>query len=63
MQSSGVRWLRHPAVGPLRLSYETLELPDDQQRLVVQQPADAESATALDRLLGRRPGGLRSVAS
>ncbi|MFB9849261.1 helix-turn-helix transcriptional regulator [Micromonospora andamanensis] len=63
VQPSGVGWLRHPAVGPLRLSYETLELPDDQQRLVVQQPADAESATALDRLLGRRPGGLRSVAS
>ncbi|WP_247673212.1 helix-turn-helix transcriptional regulator [Micromonospora sp. C51] len=63
VQPSGVRWLRHPEVGPLRLSYETLELADDQQRLVVQQPTDADSAAALDRLLGRRPGSLRSVAS
>ncbi|NGM11308.1 helix-turn-helix domain-containing protein [Verrucosispora sp. CWR15] len=62
VQPSGVRWLRHPEVGPLRLSYETLEIPDDQQRLVVQQPTDADSAAALDRLLGRRPGSLRSVA-
>ncbi|GIJ77557.1 Helix-turn-helix domain-containing protein [Micromonospora phaseoli] len=61
-QPSGVRWLRHPEVGPLRLAYETLELADDQQRLVVQLPADAATAAALDRLSGRRPGGLRSVA-
>ncbi|AVT31955.1 transcriptional regulator [Plantactinospora sp. BC1] len=60
--SSGVRWLRHPEVGPVRLGYETLALTDDQQRLVVQLPADAASAEALDRLLGRRPGQLRSVA-
>ncbi|MDG4798587.1 helix-turn-helix transcriptional regulator [Micromonospora sp. WMMD1082] len=57
-----VRWLRHPEVGPLRLAYETLAFADDQQRLVVQLPADAASTEALDRLLGRRPGGLRSVA-
>ncbi|PZG00431.1 transcriptional regulator [Micromonospora endophytica] len=62
-QASGVRWLRHPEVGPLRLAYETLELADDQQRLVVHLPTDADSAAALDRLLGRRPGGLRSIAS
>ncbi len=62
VRSTGRRWLRHPEVGPLRLAYETLEVADDQQRLVVQLPADAASAEALDRLLGRRPGGLRSVA-
>ena len=61
-RSSGIRTLRHPEVGPLRLAYETLELAGDQQRLVVAQPADADSAAALDRLLGRRPGSLRSVA-
>ncbi|MEW2472481.1 helix-turn-helix domain-containing protein [Micromonospora gifhornensis] len=59
--SSGVRRLRHPEVGPLRLAYETLEVAGDQQRLVVAQPADADSAAALDRLLGSRPGSLRSV--
>ena len=62
VRSTGRRWLRHPEVGPLRLAYETLEVADDQQRLVVQLPADAASTEALDRLLGRRPGGLRSVA-
>ncbi|WP_255610005.1 helix-turn-helix transcriptional regulator [Micromonospora sp. PLK6-60] len=61
-RSSGVRRLRHPEVGPLRLAYETLALADDQQRLVVQSPADAATADALDRLLGRHPGALRPVA-
>ncbi|MEV0154480.1 helix-turn-helix transcriptional regulator [Micromonospora sp. NPDC050686] len=60
--ASGVRRVRHPEVGPLRLAYETLALADDQQRLVVQLPADAATADALDRLLGRRPGALRPVA-
>ncbi|MCM0676939.1 helix-turn-helix transcriptional regulator [Micromonospora phytophila] len=60
---TGVRSLRHPEVGTLRLSWETLEFADsDHQRLVVQLPADAATAAGLDRLLGRRPGHLRSVA-
>ncbi|MFG2646268.1 helix-turn-helix domain-containing protein [Streptomyces sp. NPDC048436] len=60
---SGVERLTHPEVGPVRLSYETLTLPDaDDQRLVVQLPADEASSVALDRLNGRRPGGLRAVS-
>jgi hypothetical protein len=52
----------HPHVGEVRLAYETLELPaDDDQHLVVHLPADDASAAALDRLTGRRPGALRAV--
>ncbi|MFC4997458.1 helix-turn-helix domain-containing protein [Dactylosporangium cerinum] len=58
----GVLRMVHPAVGELRLAYETLDLPaDDDQRLVVHLPADAAAAAALDRLDGRRPGALRAV--
>lgn len=58
----GVLRLVHPAVGELRLAYETLDLPaDDDQRLVVHLPADAAAAAALDHLTGRRPGALRAV--
>ncbi|MEU2666708.1 hypothetical protein [Micromonospora sp. NPDC007220] len=60
---SVVRGLRHPEVGLLRLTYETLEFADsDHQRLVVHVPADAATAAGLDRLRGRLPGHLRSVA-
>ncbi|MGK5443691.1 helix-turn-helix transcriptional regulator [Micromonospora sp. URMC 105] len=60
---TGVRGLRHPEVGLLRLTYETLEFADsDHQRLVVHLPADAATAAGLDRLQGRLPGHLRSVA-
>ncbi|WP_091095723.1 hypothetical protein [Micromonospora citrea] len=60
---TGVRGLRHPEVGLLRLTYETLEFADsDHQRLVVHVPADAATAAGLDRLQGRLPGHLRSVA-
>lgn len=60
---SGVERMTHPEVGAVRLSYETLTLPDaDGQRLVVQLPADEASSAALDRLNGRRPGGLRAVS-
>ncbi len=60
----GVKHLVHPEVGDLRLSYETLQLPDeDDQRLVFYLPADAATSEALDRLAGRRPGGLRSVTA
>jgi hypothetical protein len=61
--SSGVVRLVHPDAGPLRLAYERLELSaDDDQHLLVHLPADDASAAALDRLVDRRPGGLRSVS-
>ncbi|MER6329706.1 hypothetical protein ABT298_10310 [Streptomyces sp. NPDC001034] len=52
----------HPLVGEVRLAYETLGLPaDDDQQLVVHLPSDDASAAALDLLTGRRPGALRAV--
>ncbi|MFF4880488.1 helix-turn-helix transcriptional regulator [Micromonospora sp. NPDC000668] len=60
---TGLLTVRHPEAGLLRLNVETLELTEaDPQRLVVQLPADAATATALDQLAGRRPGQLRAVA-
>ncbi|MFC7545319.1 helix-turn-helix domain-containing protein [Plantactinospora sp. GCM10030261] len=60
---TGVRTMRHPEVGPLRLAYETLDVAEAaHQRIVVHLPADAGSAAKLDLLLGRRPGQLRAVA-
>ncbi|KAF4409651.1 MULTISPECIES: helix-turn-helix domain-containing protein [Streptomyces] len=60
--ANGVTRLLHPEAGELRLAYETLELPvDDDARLVVQLPADEATAAALDRLDGKRPGTLRAV--
>ncbi|MFG2820401.1 helix-turn-helix domain-containing protein [Kitasatospora sp. NPDC048365] len=59
---SGVHRLNHPAVGELRLGYEALSLPaEDDLRILVHLPADAATAAALDRLTGRRPGALRAV--
>ncbi|MFI6243467.1 hypothetical protein ACIBEF_26720 [Micromonospora sp. NPDC050795] len=59
---AGLLTVRHPEAGLLRLNVETLELAEaDPQRLVVQLPADAATATALDELAGRRPGRLRAV--
>ncbi|MEC3952504.1 helix-turn-helix transcriptional regulator [Nocardia sp. CDC153] len=61
--TNGVGRLTHPEAGPLRLAYETLTLSaDDDQFLMVYLPADDATAQALDRLVGRRPGGLRAVA-
>ncbi|WP_405569725.1 helix-turn-helix transcriptional regulator [Streptomyces sp. NBC_01167] len=61
-RSTGVTRWAHPEAGELRLAHETLELPaDDDQRLLIHLPADEATATALDRLTGRRPGGLRAV--
>ncbi len=57
---SGVDRLVHPEAGELRLSYEILELPDD-QRMIVYLPADDATSTALSGLAGRRPGALRAV--
>ena len=54
-RATGVLRVRHPGVGELRLAYETLDLPaDDDQRLVVHLPADAATAAALDGLAHRR---------
>jgi transcriptional regulator with XRE-family HTH domain len=58
---TGVLRLAHPQAGPLRLAYETLELPaDDDQLLLVHLPADDATAAALDRL--DRGDGLRVVS-
>ena len=61
---TGVKAVAHPAVGLLRLAFETLDLPDaDRQRLVIYLPADNATAAGLDRLAGRQPGALRSVSA
>jgi transcriptional regulator with XRE-family HTH domain len=60
--SSGVFRLAHPEAGMLRLAYETLELPaDDDQRLLVHLPADAATSAALDRLMNHPLQPLRLV--
>ncbi|HEX6416882.1 MAG TPA: helix-turn-helix transcriptional regulator [Acidimicrobiales bacterium] len=60
---AGTVRIAHPQVGELRVAFETLDLPDaDEQRMVVYQPADKASASALDGLAGRHPGGLRAVS-
>jgi transcriptional regulator with XRE-family HTH domain len=58
---SGTDVVDHPEAGRLHLSYETLALPDEGQRVMVHLPADEATATALDRLNGRKPGALRAV--
>ncbi|WP_158891770.1 helix-turn-helix domain-containing protein [Amycolatopsis anabasis] len=59
---TGVERWAHPAAGALRLSYETLELPEaDAQRMLIYLPADDATSAALDRLAGRHPGALRAV--
>lgn len=61
--SNGITRMNHPDAGPLRLAYERLDLSaDDDQYLLVNLPADPATAGALDRLTGRRPGGLRAVS-
>ncbi|WP_093799130.1 helix-turn-helix domain-containing protein [Streptomyces sp. Wb2n-11] len=60
-RSSGITRLVHPEAGEPRRAHETLELPADDQRLLVHLPADDSTAAALDRLTGRRPGALRAV--
>jgi transcriptional regulator with XRE-family HTH domain len=62
-KSNGVLRLAHPTAGILRLAYETLELPaDDDQRLIILLPADEATWAALDRLNSHRPQPLRLVA-
>lgn len=59
---TGTKRLRHPEVGEVRVSFETLQLPDgDDQRLVVYLPADEASGAAFDVLAGLHPGNLRAV--
>ncbi|MEV6929536.1 helix-turn-helix transcriptional regulator [Dactylosporangium sp. NPDC051485] len=59
-KASGVVRLAHPDAGTLRLAYEILDLPaDDDQRLIVYLPADAATSAALERLNSRRSPGLR----
>ncbi|WP_246097794.1 MmyB family transcriptional regulator [Rhodococcus spelaei] len=61
-EANGTRRLDHPEAGPLRLAFEVLDLSaDDDQRLLVHLPADPATAAALDRLVGRSPGGLRAL--
>lgn len=52
---------RHPGVGPVRVDPQVLSY-GETLWLVAHLPADAASASALDRLAGRRPGALRQVA-
>lgn len=60
--ASGIRRVVHPEAGDLRLAYEHLVLSaDDDQQVIIHLPADKTTATALDRLIGRRPGGLRAL--
>ncbi|WP_067659941.1 helix-turn-helix transcriptional regulator [Nocardia harenae] len=62
--ATGTTRIEHAEAGPLRLSYETLDLPaDDDQRLFVYLPADEATAAALAALAGRDHGGLRALSS
>jgi len=61
--ASGLTRLAHPAAGELRLAFETLDLPaDDDLRLVVYLPADAATSAALDRLVRSGPRSLGVVS-
>nr|BFE55872.1 helix-turn-helix transcriptional regulator [Dactylosporangium thailandense] len=61
-RASGILRLAHPSAGPLRLAFETLDLPaDDDQRLLVYLPADPATEAALDRLVTPPQPGLRLV--
>lgn len=63
-EATGARRMMHPEVGALRLAFEVLDLSaDDNQHVLVHLPADDATAAALDRLIGRRPGGLRALSS
>jgi transcriptional regulator with XRE-family HTH domain len=63
-KSSGITRMVHPGAGLLRLAYEMLELPaDDDQRLIVYLPADAAASAALDSLANHSPQRLRLVSA
>lgn len=52
----------HPEAGELRLAYESMQVPDVDQRLVVHLPHDEATGRALDELLLPHPGGLHAVS-
>lgn len=61
--TTGIERLAHPAAGPLRLAYETLELAGtDDLQVVVYFAGDDPTSAALDRLVGREPRALRAVS-
>ncbi|MGW4364450.1 helix-turn-helix domain-containing protein [Nocardia takedensis] len=61
--ANGVTRVEHAEAGRLRLSYETLDLPaDDDQQLVVYLPADEVTAGALGALAGYARVGLHVVS-
>lgn len=61
---SRVTALDHPRAGTLRLAEETLQLSEPgHQDLIIYLPADAATATGVDRLAGRQPGALRAVTT
>jgi hypothetical protein len=57
----GTLRLNHPTGPELRLLRETLDLPADDQQLVVFLPADDQTADAVDQLRRRPQGRLRSI--
>ncbi|WP_261559015.1 helix-turn-helix transcriptional regulator [Frankia tisae] len=63
----GVKRLGHPSAGELRLAYEVLLLPDDEQRLITWLPADQAATTpfraALRDPFPAAPPQLRIVAN
>lgn len=60
---TGLQRFRHPDVGDLHMSFETMRLADEGQRLMVYLASDDATARAFDQLAGRYPGALRSVGS
>lgn len=58
----GLRSVRHPDVGPIRLSPQVLSA-EDRLALVVLLPRDAAADAALDRLAGVFPGSLRRTGT
>jgi transcriptional regulator with XRE-family HTH domain len=63
----GVKTLRHPGVGEMRIAYEVLLLPDDEQWLTIWLPADDAAAASFQAALTGTfpvsPAKLRVVAS
>jgi transcriptional regulator with XRE-family HTH domain len=60
---TGVERWAHPESGELRLAYESLELPDpDERRLVVYLAADQATAAALDHLTQHQPATSSTTA-
>jgi transcriptional regulator with XRE-family HTH domain len=60
--ATGTHRVVHPEVGDLRITFETMRLADEGQRMVVYLPADDVTSDAFDQLAGRFPGALRPVA-